>query len=470
MNEKDLINQEATTAEESELNKPITFSLLMKFALPTIFAVVVMGTFNIVDGVFAMRVLGDGAMSAISAIQPFMMIVMSLCAMLAGGATVVVLKKIGMKRNHEARQNFTLITIVAFVLALGITIWAFLFPNFLLELLGVNYEFIALSRQYLRIVVWSLPLLALGMLFNQFIIADGKPMLGMGISLLGSVFSAGLNAIFLFGFGWGIESLAWASIIGTSLQPTILFFVFRNNRKGTIYFAAPTFDIGAIGRSVLNGTGAAIPLISVAVVTIVMNNVLVRMDGVGALGIAVAGMIMGLMQVISMMFNGYMQGTMPLVSYNYGKGDHNRLKRLFKWHLKIIAVITVITLSGAVIFANQIMRIYFPAEAVGTFMFDMAVRGLRISAIALIVSGFNGLISGMFAAVNKGAVAGLLSAVRAFGFNLPLLLLLPRALDLDGVWLATPIADGMTIIIAVILVLALGKRYNFTGRERAAND
>ncbi|MCL2827987.1 MAG: MATE family efflux transporter [Oscillospiraceae bacterium] len=461
MKERDFINQDAARAtEESQLNKPITLSLLLTYGLPTIFALVVMGTFGIVDGVFAMRVLGAEAMAAVSAFAPFFMIVLSIGAMFAGGGSVVVVKKIGMGLKQEARQNFTLISMVAFAIILSISVAAFIFPDTILGLLGANYEILDIARYYFRITVWSFPLMAMGTIFNQFIIADGKPMLGMGISLLGSVISAGLNAVFLFVFEWGIEALAWATVIGTAIPAVILFLIFCNNRNGTIYFVAPQMDIKAIGLSILNGTGALIPLLASAMVTVVMNNTLVRMDGIGAMGIAVAGMVTAMITTVSVVFGGYLQGTMPLVSYNYGNANHGRQKLLFKYNIRIVAVLSVILTIGTIVFADLLMRIYLPP---GTELHDMAVRGLRIMTLSFVVSGFNGFAGALFAALNKGAIGGILSTVRAFAFNLPLLLLLPRALDLDGVWLATPAAEGLTIILSITLLLKLGKRYHYLG-------
>ena len=475
MNERELINQNEIDAqtdntqasEESQLDKPITLSLLLKFGLPTIFAMIVMHTFGIVDGIFAMRALSWEAMSAITVFMPFFMLTAAVGMMFAAGGSAVIVKKTGMKLFHEARRNFTFICIIAFAVITAITIVVVIFPSFLLNILGANYEIYEYASAYLRIAAWAFPFMTMGQIFNIFLIADGKPTLSMGISVLGTVLGAAGNAIFLFVFGWGMEGLAWATLIGTVLPTTIYFIIFCKNKKGTFYFALPKIDLRAFGSVMLLGMAIFIPTMAGATITLIMNNVLVRMDGIGAMGIAVAGMVMAIHGTLSVLFLGHLQGIGALISFNHGKENHNRQKRLFKLNIRIFAIISVFVLAVAVIFSDLLMRIYLPSttDAGEIFMREIAVRGLRIVSISFLVSGFNTLAAGMFTSLNKGVLATTLNAVRTLCFNLPLLLLLPRAFDLTGVWMAMPIAEGLTIILSVTMLLLFGKKYHFLGKE-----
>lgn len=475
MNEKDFINQSETpeledttkATEESQLDKPVTLSLLLQFGLPTIFAMLVMHTFAIVDGIFAMRALSWEAMSAITVFMPFFMITAAIGMLFAAGGSAVIVKKTGMKLFSEARNNFTFICIAALLVITLITVAVVIFPSSLLNILGANYEIYDHALAYLRIAAWAFPFMTMGQIFNIFLIADGKPMLSMGISVLGTILGAGGNAVFLFVFEWGMEGLAWATLVGTVVPAFIYLYVFCNNRKGTFYFARPKIDLKAFGQVMLLGMAVFIPSMAGATISLIMNNVLVRMEGVGAMGIAVAGMVMAVHGTLSVLFLGHLQGTGALISFNHGKANHDRQKRLFKLNIKIFAVISVVTLSVAMVFSDLLMRIYLPSatDAGEIFMREIAVRGLRIVSISFIVSGFNTFAAGLFTSLNKGAIATILNTVRTICFNLPLLLLLPRAFDLTGVWMAMPIAEGLTIIFSIIMLMAFGKRYHFLGKS-----
>ena len=462
---KDFINKDIASiqvavikeAEDSQLDKEITLPLLLMFGLPTIFAMIVMGTFNIIDGIFAARRLGEASVAAITVVTPFAIFALAIGILFASGGAALVAKKKGMKKEEEARQNFTLICIVAFIVSILISSFAVIFPETLLELLGTNYEFMEYGKAYIQVFALGIPLLVISQVFNQFMIADGKPMLSMGMSLLGSVISAGLNAIFLFVMNMGIAALGWATLIGF-IAPTLVGLYVFSNRKGTLYFVRPKWDVKALGQSVLNGTGGALGTLATAVITIVMNNVLVRMDGVGLIGVAVAGIVMAIHSTMGMIFAGYLAGTGPLISYNYGNKNHDRQKLLFKYNLKILAVISAITIVGTLMFSDLLARIYFP---VGTEIHTMIVRGVRITALSFTVAAFNAFAAGHFAALNKGFIGGILSIVRSFGFHLPLLLILPIFFDLTGIWIALPATEGLTIILSIFVLLKMGKRYHY---------
>jgi len=456
----------AKASEESQLDKPITLSLLLKFGLPTIFAMLVMHTFAIVDGIFAMRVLSWEAMSAITVFMPVFLVTAAIGMIFAAGSAVIV-KKTGMKLYKEARQNFTFVCLIAFLFIVSVTVAIVIFPSALLNILGANYEIYDLASTYLRIAAWSFPFMTMSQIFNLFLIADGKPTLSMGISVLGTLLGAGGNALFLFVFEWGMEGLAWATLVGTVVPAVIYFFLFCSNRKGTFYFARPKIDLKSLGSILLLGMAVFIPSMTAAATLLLMNNVLVRMDGVGAMGIAVAGMVMAVHGTLSVLFLGHLQGTGALISFNHGKANHDRQKRLFRLNIKIFALISVFIIIIAMVFSDLLMRIYMPSttDAAEIFMREIAVRGLRIISLSFLVSGFNMFAAGQFTALSKGAIATTLNTLRTLGFNLPLLLLLPRAFDLTGVWMAMPIAEGLTIILSIIMLLKFGKRYNFLGRE-----
>ena len=456
MEEKKLVHTD--TVEKSLLDKSITVKLLLSFGLPTMIAMVVMNTFVIVDGVFAMRRLGQLSMAAITVVNPLAMLVMAIGILFAIGGSALVVKKEGMGLYREARQNFTLLTILATVISVSVSAFTLIFPETTLNLLGANYEIMEYAQRYLSILSFSIPLVVISSIFNQFIIADGRPMLGMGVSLLGSLVSAGLNAFFLFGLNWEIEALAWATLIGYTIPVIVGLCFFSFNRKGTLYFAFPKWDIKAIGTSVLNGAGGAIGILAMAAIIIALNNVVVRMDGVGALGVAVAGMVMGIHAAVSSVFNGYLAGVAPLISFNHGNGHHSRQKRLFRYNLKTLGIITAFLVVAVLIFSDLLIRIYVP---VGTEIHAMTVRGLRIASLSFVFLGFNAFAGAQFVALNKGLLGGLLIVFRLVGLNLTFLLTLPRVFDLTGVWISWPLAEGLAILLSMFLLLKMGKRYHY---------
>jgi len=467
MIEKEMSLEANLTDEESKLDKPITIGFIMKFALPTIFAIVIMHTFAIVDGIFAMRALGRDAMAAITIFMPLFTIIMAIGMFFAAGGSAVIVKKMGESKHREARQNYSFICVLAFALTLLFSIAIAIFPSRTLNILGANYEIYDLAMTYLRIAVWAFPFMTIGQVFNAFLIADGKPGLGMGISIFGTLVGAVGNALVLFVFDMGIYALAWTTVLGTGLTTIWYFIVFLRNKDGNFRFTIPSMNGRTFGSLLVNGFSVGAPAAAGAIMLTVQNNVLVRLDGVGAMGIAVGGMVMGMQGMLGQVFAGYLQGIGGIIAFNNGKQNYDRLKRLFKHSLKIIFVFSVMLLAISIFLAEPLMRIYLPSltDPAEIFMREIAVRGLRIVSVVFILFGYNMFFTGIFTALSKGQISTVLSLTNILVFNTPLIIILPRFFEMDGVWMALPIATGLGFIMSTAAVLIFGRKYKFIGKE-----
>ena len=447
-------------AEESKLNREITFGFLMKYALPTMIALVVFSTFGLLDGVFASRGISPEAMGAMNAFMPVFGLMPAIGLLFAGGGSAVILRKVGMDLNNVARQNFSFICFLAFMVALLIPIFASIFPTALINLLGVesvDYATYSLATTYLRIAAWSFPFMAVGQIFNQFLIADGKPNLSMIISVLTSVLGVGLNYLVIFVFEWGMEGLAWTTVIGTAAPALVQFLIFANNKTGVLRFTRPGIDGKTLGRIILVGMAGFLPAAAGAVLFLLMNRLVAQTLEIGGLGIAIAGVVMGLFGIISQPINGYVQGVGPMISFNYGKEDYTRQKKLFKYNFAILALMPLLFFIAANLLANVLVGIYdWPTE-----LHDMAVRGLRIKSLAIILMGLNALTVTQFAALSKGTLATILSTSQMFVINIPLLIILPRFLDITGIWLAAPITSAICVVFNMALLFGFGKKYGY---------
>lgn len=463
--------------EESQLNKNITTKFLLSFTLPTILSMTFMSIAGIIDSVFATRAISVEALSAISVVMPYFTISVAVSAMLSMGGSALIAKKKGIGLEQEARENFSLLTIFALGVSIVIMLLSYFLINQLLALLGTNEKIFELARLYLEPLIWFMPFIVLGSFLTQFIIADGRPGLGMIVSMSGIILGTVLNVIFLFVFDLGIYSLALATGIGYSLPAIIGFIYFTFNRKGTIYFVRPKWDICAIGRSSFNGISEMITLLATAVTTITVNNVLIRL--VGFEGVAAAGIVLGLQWVFMSMFVGYSAGIAPVFAYNYGKILKNeeenkvRLQHLFKKSLIVILILGLIAVLISQIFADSLVKIYvepnytgFHLPVYGHVMSEidthaMTVRGLRIAASGFIFMSFNAFATAMFTAFNDGKISGFMSLMRAFVFTLSLIILLPMAFGIDGVWIALSLAELLAFSLTVFFLWKMRHKYHY---------
>ena len=451
------------TTEAPGLNKPITVKFLLSFTIPTILAFVIQSAFGIIDGVFASRGISVEALSAVNFVMPFITFTMAIAAMLSMGGCALVAKKKGKGLFQEARENFSLLTTVTFISSLGMMIISWILREPLLHLLGTDTHVFDLTLEYLQPIILMMPFFIVGMFMIQFLIAEGRPILGMIVSTSGAVVSTSLNALTLFVFEMGVMGLALATGIGYSVPAIIGFFYFTFNRKGSLYFVRPKWDVRALVRSSINGISEMITMMAGTVTTVVMNNVLVRI--VGFEGVAAAGVVMALQAVFSSLYLGYATGLAPIVSYNYGKEKHDNLKKLYQKSLVVVGSLAVIALVGTVISADLLVRIYVPG---GTPMHAMTVRGLRIAAMGYLFMGFNVFATSWFTAFNDGLVSGIMSFMRTMVFTLVLLVTLPRAWNLTGVWIALPLAEVLSITLTIFFLAKMGTKYRYAQAKTAS--
>lgn len=444
-------------AEESQLNKEITVKFLLKFAVPTIFSMVIMGIFGTIDGIFAARVISVEAFGSVNIVMPFFTFTIAIAAMLSMGGCALVAKKKGAKLKLEARQNFTLITLVAFMTsAIFCTIGWFLRKQILENILGANDIVFDLALTYMEPLILMVPFMMLGIILVQFLIAEGRPMLSMLASVSGATVSTVLNIIFLVVLDMGIVGLALATGIGYGVPMVLGLLYFTFYRKGTLYFVKPTLDFRAIGKAATNGISEMVTMLAGTITFIVMNNVLIRIVGIE--GVASAGILMALNGLFMTLFIGYCSGIAPLFSYNYGKERSDRTQALFKRSIVIVGILSVLAMVLVMSLASLLVRIYVP---IGTDVYNMTVRGMRIASIAFLFMGYNVFATQMFTAYNDGLRSGFISFMQTFVFSLSLMILMPMAFGLTGVWVAFPLAEALTIVLSTLFIIKLGKKYKY---------
>ena len=439
------------------ISKTPTWTHLLKFAFPTIMSMLVMSTFGIVDGIFVAQLIGPIALAPVSVVWPFLMFAMSIGFMLGVGGNAMIAKKIGEGREVESRQNFSLITIVAFTVSLMITIMGLLFPNVILDILGADGDIRSMALDYMRPLLWFLPIILLGAVFQQFLITVGKAHYGAITSFCGGIISASLNFLFLAVLDIGIMGAALATSIGYTLPAIVGLVYFTFVRSGSLYFVMPKLDLKALGRTCINGASEMVTILAASITGVIMNNILIDLGGAEAQ--AAAGIMFAGMGIFSSLFIGYSSGVAPLISYNYGKGDTDNLKRSYKNSLRIIGVLSISAFALAFLSTDLIIGIYDVPR--GTHMHDIAREGFRLISAGFILMGFNSFASMFFTALNNGVVSSLLSLFRTLIFVVIAFMTLPVIFGLTGAWAAMPAAEVLGIVMTVVFFWKMKDKYEY---------
>ncbi|MCL2363640.1 MAG: MATE family efflux transporter [Defluviitaleaceae bacterium] len=473
-NETQNDSQQAFKASQAIAKKPTKVNLI-RFAFPTILSMLIMSTFGIVDGVFVSRLMDELALSAVGLVWPFMSFVMAIGFMLGVGGNALIAKKIGEGKEHQAREDFSLIIIVAFLASVAVSMIGFFAPDFILRILGVNENMHAMAIEYMQPFMFFLPAAVLGMVMQQFLITVGKAHYSAVMSLAAGALSAGLNYVFIYMLDWGLRGAALATSMGMMIPVVVGLVYFTFARHGSVYFVKPRMSVKAfkaIGRSCVNGASEMVTSLSMSITAVLMNNVLMRLD---PLGISVgAGIIMWSgMGIFGSLFIGYSSGVAPIISYNYGKGDRAYLSRAFRNSLRLIGVLAVIAVVAAYFSVDALLWVYSVDEIIYIYgmpiyspLPDMVRNGYLFIISAFLFMGFNGFGTMFFTALNNGLVSTVMSLFNGFIFYVILLYPLSNRFEINGVWAAVPAAEILQVFVTLFFLVKLAGRYGYAGRAR----
>ena len=440
---------------DNKISREFHFGSLLRFSLPTIAMMLMMSLYSMVDGIFVSQFVGTNAFSSINIIIPVTFAVLGVGIMLGTGGSAVIARKLGEKKEKEARQDFSLLMLFGVVLSVVLALLGLLFRDPLIRILGANDTLMADCRVYFTILAAGFPAYMLQIMFQSYFVTAGRPHLGLWATVGAGLLNAVLDYLFNVPLGMGVAGAALATVAGYCVPAVIgLNFFFR--RKGNLYFVRPVRNRGTLLRSCANGSSEMVTNIASSVISILFNLIMIRSygaDGVAAINIVLYGQFL-----LTAIFLGFSGGVAPVVSYNYGAQNRVQLKRVVRICLIVILGCSVMTLGAALLFAPGLVGIFAGRD---TSVYPIALHGFYLFSLSYLFCGLNIYASSLFTALSNGKVSALISFLRTFGFILPVLLALPVFAGADGVWLAVPIAEALCVALSVICLLKGRKRYGY---------
>lgn len=428
---------------------------LLRFAFPTIFMMIFIGLYTIVDTIFVSRFVNTNALSAINIICPIINIVVGLGTMLATGGSAIVAQKMGCGDEKGARENFTLIILSGAFIGILITVLGFLFLNLIIRVLGASDILFPYCQDYLTILLIFIPANIMQVLFQNFFVTAGKPSFGFWLVVFAGCANVILDYIFIVLLEMGISGAALGTGIGC-LIPTVSGIIFFSRNKGSLYFCKPKLNVRVLGESCFNGSSEMVGQLSTAVTTFLFNAMMMKL--LGENGVAAITIIIYSQFLLTALYIGFSMGVAPIFSYNYGSGNNIQLKRIFWICLIFIVIMSVLVFSFAMIYGSHIVSIFAKQ---GTRVYNIAKDGFLIFSISFLFCGLNIFASAMFTALSNGKVSAILSFLRTFGFITIGLLVLPSLLNVIGIWLAVPLSELLTLFLSIFIIFRYRKRYEY---------
>ena len=437
------------------LSKKFTFGSLLMFALPTTIMMVVMSLYTIVDGVFVSRYVSTNALSSINIVYPVINIVLGISVMLSTGSSAIVAKKMGEGRPDSARQTFTTIILLNIGLGLVIALFGNLAAVPLSRLLGASELLLEDCVTYLRWQLAFAPALMLQILFQMYFVTEGRPGIGLFLTLLAGVSNALLDYLLIVPLGLGIAGAAIATVTGYMIPAVIGLLYFACSRR-SLWLVRPRMERGELKDTCINGSSEMVTNLSSGIITFLFN--LAMMHFAGEDGVAAITIIQYSQFLLNALFMGFSQGVSPVISFNYGSKNHNQLKQVFRTSLIFTAVTSLATFLLAQVTGSLVVGVF---ARPGTAVYALARHGFTIFAFSFLFSGLTIFASALFTALSDGRISAVISFVRTFGLIITSLLVLPFLIGIDGVWLAIPIAEFGGVMLSIYYMKKLKDVYRY---------
>ena len=460
--------------------------LLARYAIPAIIAMASSSLYHIIDSIFIGHGVGGYAISGMAVTLPIMNIASAFGAMVGVGAAARISIRLG-EGNKRAAEHI-LGNAVLLNLTLGVSIMLifllFLDPILIFFSGGeAGEETLQYAREFMRVIMFGNIITHLYLGLNEQLRASGYPRKAMYIMILSMVICTILNPLFIFGFGWGVQGSAIATVISQTICLLIQIHHYtakssflRFKRESFRFKRSIVINIISIGMApfILN--------VCASLVTRFMNTALIQYGGTGAddviqlstFGAGVGDIYVGAYGIMNrvillfiMVANGFNQGMQPIVGYNYGAKQYGRVLKTLKYTIICATCVTTFAFAIGMLFPQYVAALFVEGgnSAADKAMIDVVEQGLSIAMIMFPLVGFQIVAGGFFQYIGRAPMAMLLSATRQLLFLLPLLLMLTPQFGAVGAWMSMPIADSASVLVAATLLFIQVRKLKRAERE-----
>ena len=450
------MSKEKIKDEDSELAQDFNFFSLMKFVFPSIFAFVFIALYQMVDGFFIQEFVGDLAIATVNLYLPILYLFIALGVMLGTGANAIIVKKVGEGKLKEAGKTFSNTLLFTLIIAIVLTLVCIIFAEPIMRLCGATSGNIDYLRPYYIIMTSFSIAIMLQSLLGILIIGEGKSVTAAVVIIVGGVTNCVLDYIFMKHLNMGIKGAAIATVIGYLSTVIYAFYYYIIAKKSSYTIKFTKLNLKEIGAISFNGSSDMISNLAGAVTSVIMNHLAFKYYG--EIGVSSLSIVFYFQFIMESIFMGFTSAAEPIFSYNYGSGNIEARKKVFKLSNIWILVMSIIIVTSAFLFSGNIVDIFFDK---GTKIYEITQLGFKISIFATIFCGYNTFFSGLFTSFSNGLISGILSIARTFVILIISLYLMSYLFEGVGLWSAWPVAEVASLIVCIVFILKYKEKYKY---------
>lgn len=418
----------------------------IKYVSQNILGMLGISAYVLADTFFISRAEGAGGITALNLVLPIYSLIFGIGSMMGVGSAIRfrILRE---RREKCADDYFSNALMFAVLFGLVFMIPGVLAPGKIMAVLGGDGEIVAIGKPYTRIFLMFAPFFMGNYICNAFVRNDGNPSLAMQATLFSSLFNIVMDYVLMFPFGLGMAGAAWA----TAFSPVVGILICCRHffsKKSTVRFVWQLPSLRKLAESCKLGMAAFIGEMSSGVTTALFNFLILGLAGND--GVAAFGIVANTAIVATSVFNGLSQGAQPLFSRFYGRQERKQVGKVLRLTISTAVLLALLVLLVTGLCTEQIVNMFNSEQ--NAQMAEYATKGIRLYFIGFLFAGFNIAGAGYLSAVEEAGWAFVVSIVRGVAAISVSAFVLAHYFGLAGIWLAFPVAEGITSLLMVIAV------------------
>lgn len=432
--------------------------LLRKFAIPCIFSLIISCLYNIVDQIFVGNGVGYLGNAATGVIFPITVVGWGLSLFFGDGAAASLSMNLGKNDTQNIHRSVGNAILGSFLSGVVVIVIAYLWGDGLLRLIGATDANLQMAHDYGLIIFAMMPLAMTQNTLASIIRADGSPKYAMMAMLTGAVINIVGDPVAIFLLDMGIKGAAWATILGQFVSFLICAAYLRKPKNFRVHTGSFKPSLSLLKPVMSLGTSSLLTQLSIVVITVVNNILLVQYGSRSSYGadipLAAFVVIMKLFQIVLNIAIGIAAGAQPIVGYNYGAKNHDRVRELLRLMIKWTVIVGLVCTAAFEIAPGVFVRMF--GSASDPVYFDFAVLCLRIYLALILFTCVQKVCAIFLQSIGKAKAAAPLSILRDV-LLIVFSLLIPTALGVTGIFWAAPIADVLALAVTGVVILRVWK-------------
>ena len=434
---------------QKELKEEKISKLLLKYSIPAILAMMVTALYNTVDRAFigSMKGVGALAISGLGVTMPLFTILGAFCVAIAIGGSTNIAIKLGEGNKDEAEKVLGSTFALEFIVAIALMVISFIFLDNILYIFGASSNTISYARDYISIIIFGAWFNLPGFALNSAIRAEGRPKLAATMMITTCILNLILDPIFIFIFNMGIKGAALGTIICqlvVFIWGTYYFTIGKSNLK--LRIKNIRVDSKIVRAILLIALTPFFMELAAGFIHLITNRVLKVYGGdiaIGAMTTVTSISLMFLMPVF-----GLSQGMQTIIAYNHGAKQYHRTRKTLVYAIVAGTLILTIGLFIIGVFKLELIQLFTADDK----LIKLASEGISLYSITLPIIGISILGAVYFQCIGSAKISMVLGILRQVILLVPAILIIPKFLGLNGVWISQPVADaGSATIIGILL-------------------